>query len=133
MITVHGPYEKDNGRRFVIHYNTETKEKKTQTYPRYLMEQHLGRKLEDWEQVDHINGDPTDDRIENFQLLSAADNTRKYKFAMRIHIFDCIVCGKKAVIPYSSYKNNQLVRKCAGPHCSLKCARVTQFQRSKSK
>src|SRR5262249_20558916 len=43
---------------------------------RYLMEQHLGRRLEPWEHVHHINGDPRDNRLENLVVLSNADHQR---------------------------------------------------------
>lgn len=36
---------------------------------RWLMEQHLGRRLAHTEHVHHINGDPMDDRIENLEIL----------------------------------------------------------------
>jgi hypothetical protein len=36
---------------------------------RYIMEQHLGRKLKTWEHVHHINYDKTDNNIDNLQIL----------------------------------------------------------------
>lgn len=39
-------------------------------YSRAVMEAHLGRKLSPKEVVHHINGDTTDDRLENLQLFN---------------------------------------------------------------
>ena len=41
------------------------------------MENHLGRLLEDWETVDHIDNDETNDEISNLQILSLQDNILK--------------------------------------------------------
>jgi hypothetical protein len=43
---------------------------------RWVMEQHLGRPLEASEHVHHINGDSTDDRIENLQLIGPGEHSR---------------------------------------------------------
>lgn len=45
-------------------------------YHRWVMEQHLGRKLNRNEVVHHINGDPHDNRIENLQIMSQSDHMK---------------------------------------------------------
>lgn len=50
----------------------------TISYAAYLMSVYLGRRLTNDETVDHINGDKTDDRLDNLQLLSWEDNRKKY-------------------------------------------------------
>lgn len=44
---------------------------------RLVMERALGRQITSAEQVDHINRIKTDNRIENLQLLSASDHSKK--------------------------------------------------------
>lgn len=80
IATIYGPYERSYGsggvrRQIVIVFLDGTKT--TMTYARWLMTQHLGRALFPDEQVDHINEDSLDDRIENLQILTRSANTTK--------------------------------------------------------
>jgi hypothetical protein len=43
---------------------------------RFIMEQHLGRKLTKNEHVHHINGNPQDNRLENLQVLSNSEHQK---------------------------------------------------------
>ena len=46
---------------------------------RYIMEQHLGRKLRSDEHVHHLNEDPRDNRIENLVVMDRAEHARMHQ------------------------------------------------------
>jgi len=66
---VYGPYTRKDGRQHIILYDYATNLRRTVSYPRYLLEQKLGHKLEDWEDADHIDNDKTNNDINNLQPL----------------------------------------------------------------
>jgi hypothetical protein len=118
---VYGPYiDKGMQRRVVILiYDNGVRE--TKSYARYLMEQHLGRKLEDWEEVDHIDDDKLNDDISNFQILTKVENIRKSRPAEELVEITCIRCGEKAIKKARNVRGNKKKGK-KGPYCSRRCA-----------
>lgn len=74
---------------------------------RYLLEQHLGRSLREDEYVHHKNGDRTDNRITNLQIMSNSEHSSKHakKRAEHQHIIlSCPVCKKKFTRRGSDYR-----------------------------
>lgn len=119
-IKIYGPYTRPDGRKHIIKY--DGKKRITQSYPRYLMEQYLGRELLEDETVDHINDDFTDNRLENLQLLSRSDNIRKSSKDREMLTFVCSVCGQVFQREARFYRHNQINQKKKGPYCSKSCS-----------
>jgi hypothetical protein len=85
------------------------------------MEQHLGRKLEPGETVDHIDRDFTNDDISNLRVVPlsvhASDDTPRVK---KVKI-TCVLCGKEAYKQAANLDHNSKRGK-AGPFCGKSCA-----------
>jgi len=70
-------------------------------YSRYLMEQKIGRLLNQKEHIHHINENPLDNRIENLLLMTQSEhigyhNSRRYKFKFdKENKAICRVCNQR--------------------------------------
>lgn len=69
---VYGPYQGKDGRFRVIVNG------KTVSYPKYLVEQTLGRKLDKNETVHHIDGNPANNSLDNLQVISRKEHCRSH-------------------------------------------------------
>lgn len=83
----HSPYYPEFVRGYLIEHKNELrkyvvliradKTKSCTSYARYLMAESLGRRLEETEQVDHIDEDKSNDILENLQILTQKENILK--------------------------------------------------------
>lgn len=46
---------------------------------RWVLEQHLGRKLESWEHIHHINENKLDNRVENLKIVTNSEHRREHR------------------------------------------------------
>jgi hypothetical protein len=97
-------------------------------YARYLMEVKLGKMLPKDIEVDHINGDRSDDRIDNLQLVSPEENKFKatYTGENRVSTADeieyrCRNCGKIVRMRLWKFDTNS-------PSNSSFCGRECKFE-----
>ena len=118
---VYGPYTRKDGRQHVILY--ENGKRKTVSYPKYLLEQKLGRLLLPHETCDHIDGDHTNNCFENLQVLSRSDNVRKHAVLQpaEFGVFTCPICNCSFTKRMSKVRHNRKQGK-SGPYCSKTCA-----------
>lgn len=69
--------------------------KRVISYPRFLMEQKLGRVLRSNEQVHHIDGDPLNNDLDNLEVKLLGAHQREHnpsKYEDRVIV--CAYCGK---------------------------------------
>ena len=112
-------------RRMVYLFNSEN-DRTTISFARYLMTCKLGFFIPEGYEVDHINDDKTDDRIENLQVLTKEDNTFKqhYNYVMfeqLNYIVTCNCCDIAFVITDREMKM-KVAKNLQYMFCSRSCA-----------
>lgn len=118
---VHGPYLDKRLDRMIVNIQVGTK-RRNMTYARYLMMEHLGRLLDPvTEHVDHKNDNRFDDRIENLQILTPADNTWKQQGRITWYVFTCPECNGQGIQDLRFVRGNRKKGR-KGPFCGRSCA-----------
>ncbi len=103
-------------RRTVILFNN-SKNRSSVSYARYLMAITLKRYLTENEHVDHIDNNKTNDLIENLQILTPKENSKKAAKGKTYRDFICPVCQKEFQLESRQSHKNQ-------PCCSRKCGGI---------
>jgi hypothetical protein len=117
---VYGPYSKSNGRKLVIvvYHNGQ---KKTISYPKFLVEQMLGYRLDENMTIDHWDGDKENNTLENFRIVPRAEHSADDTRRVEMIKLKCCWCDKEferspRIIRDRASKKN------TGHFCSRSCA-----------
>lgn len=95
--SVYGPYKKKtDGRLFVITINNETGDRKTISYPKWLMECQLGRTLDpDLETVDHFDSNKDNNSLDNLKIIDRKTHSENDTRRVKMVKLKCSWCGKE--------------------------------------
>lgn len=115
---VYGPYKRKDGRMHVCLYDGTTRI--TVSYPKYIIEMHLGRKLLPNETVDHIDRDFTNNKIENLRVIDRVPHIKDDARRVRTVIATCVYC-KDTFLRRASVMQHSANMEKAGPFCSSEC------------
>lgn len=114
---------------------SDTKDRTTISYARYVMSVHLKRFLDtNTEHVDHINNDRSDDSIENLQILTPKENKLKQETLYRelnpkYVTLNCYTCGNGFDYVAKNFRFHTRQGRLRF-HCSRKCAHESLRKKS---
>ena len=93
----------------------------TVSYPKYLMEVHLGYLLEKDETVHHKDDDFTNNDMNNLEILKRGPHARQdhIKIRSKSEKVKCVWCGGRFKISWYQIQKGR--DKFAGPFCSKHC------------
>ena len=119
----YGPYNNsaDGRLRCVIVFPNG--KRKTVSYPKYLMEVHLGRYLNIDETIDHIDGNFLNNNLTNLRVIDRKQHAIEDAVRNKDVTVKCKYCGKEFTIQGSKlHDRNRKDRSQAGYFCSRQCS-----------
>ena len=117
-------YKQKDGRKFIV-YKGEDNKYHSKAYARYLMEQHLDRKLTNEEEVHHKDHNKMNDVIENLEVKNKTIHRREHNIKPII-IEHCYICGSDIIVD-SKKRANHYRSKNKNPDkwfCSKHCSGI---------
>jgi len=92
--TWYGPtFHKSEGRYYIYLYNKDTKKRTTIAYAKAIIQCKLNRLLNKNEEVDHIDNNKVNDTVENLQIITKLNNTRKTSLDKYVEV-TCMYCSR---------------------------------------
>lgn len=112
-------------RRIVTMYSGEGQYRGI-SYARYLYGVHLGYEVPDHLEVDHVNDDKTDDRLDNYQLLTSEQNRLKqeYNYVMNQQVVYGVYCAycQSPFLMTDRVRKMRMAQGVEYPFCTKSCS-----------
>lgn len=119
----YGPYNNSGDGRLRCVIVFPNGKKKTVSYPKYLMEVHLGRYLEIDETIDHIDGNFLNNDISNLRVIDRKQHAIEDVVRNKDMTVKCTYCGQEFTIKGSKlHERNRKDRHQSGYFCSKQCS-----------
>lgn len=109
--------ESSDGRKRVDLFNSN-RDRTTVAYARYLMSCQIGRYLTENEEVDHVDGNNSNDELENLQILSVEEHRKKTSKENTGRTFISVTCDYCG----SSFEREKRNVKYSHSFCNRSCA-----------
>ena len=122
-IRILGPYLRPDNRLIVLTVKPDGR-RSSVSYPKYLIETSLGRRLEFHEIVHHIDGNTFNNNLSNLTVMTRTEHVKmhntKYTGVKTVYY---IWCGQKMELTAIQQRTRQqnINRNMAGPFCSSQC------------
>lgn len=127
---VYGPYTRKDGREHLVLIKHDDEnhiiDRKTVSYPKYLVEVYLNRYLESDETVDHIDGNFLNNEYSNLRVVTRSEHCRSHTSSRPEVIKKCVICGKE----FRTTDNRRIT--CGSPRCRGKCSHVDGYNMGNS-
>lgn len=105
-------------RRVATLRNNTTKKMISMSYAKYLYTSCYKVDINKGDEIDHINGNKMDDRIENLQIISGTYNRQKNHRIKEMVLLKCPVCNTEFLFSKSSLSTHP------NPCCSRRCGGI---------
>lgn len=117
---IHGPYRRPDNRQIVIVIDRNG-DRRTVSYPRFLMELQLGHRIPDDLTIDHWDSNVDNNDISNLRIIPRDQHSSQDTRRVKLVKCKCSWCGK------DFERSPRLLRDkakkgCRGLFCSRKCA-----------
>jgi hypothetical protein len=120
--TVYGPYKVHDGRQIVVLIDKKSGKRRTVSYPKWIMEKHLGKELDrDQGTVDHWDSNIDNNSLDNLRVIDRKEHSRQDTRRVKNQKFNCAWC-KKEFERSPRLIRDKSKKKSGGPFCSRKCS-----------